>query len=233
MKKNIFSLQHDIAYKSDFAGNTPHGTQIKGMQKGDKVSLNWDWIKKVENSEHDYYFNFDCFVLYDDAKVSDVISPFDSLGMLVSPKLRKILESYKMPKGNFFEIKIRHKSTVYDYYWLHLNTSFYEIIDFCETVFVHKQSKVENGVYVTNCVKEYVFQNQKDLKMAQSDLFKDIDGLNRIDLKSCCFKEEFDIFLYGSIYFCSERLKNCFEKNEISGLRFEESWFDAKFKDIE
>ena len=140
-----------------------------------------------------------------------------SFGWIVDSKLKTILENHKLPKLHFYKIKVYHKDTILDYYWLHYiiddffkfidkDNSYGEVFEFkapLETV-VEKKFPIYSWDQVLKEEKKYKFNRTRIGKIVMKKDFP-----------------KYDVYETRSINFISiisESLKQVLEKENITGM---------------
>ncbi len=79
----------------------------------------------------------DYLILHKKAKLTDVLSfgMISAQGFLVSERFKEILEQLHLMPHKFYPAKIEYKGTLFNYCFLHLVSSSYDIIDFQKSKF--------------------------------------------------------------------------------------------------
>jgi len=140
-----------------------------------------------------------------------------SFGWIVDSKLKSILENHKLPKHHFYPIKVYHKNTVLDYYWLHyIVDDFYEFIDTNNSYGEVFEFKTPIEIVVKETFP--IFSWDQIIKEEKKHEF------NSTRIGKIVMKKDFpkyDLYETRSInYFTiiSEPLKQVFEKESITGM---------------
>jgi hypothetical protein len=153
------------------------------------------------------------------AKRTDVIREFFTpYGLLVSHKLKLILEKFKLPEHRFYPSTIVHKNKEYEYHWLQINTPLrWFPIDAKKSIvseeFDHNTFAYQPGVKPTKGVEPTYATNDVGLKseiwlykdQVPYDLFRDGD----LYIRSRCCTMPFVI---------SQELKAALIENKITGI---------------
>lgn len=84
--------------------------------------------------------NLDYFILHNRARFTDLLSEAvtGGGGLLVSPKLKSILEQFNLIPHHFYPAKVKHKDSFYPYFWIHLVGDLTEYLDYPNSRFVIK-----------------------------------------------------------------------------------------------
>lgn len=148
-------------------------------------------------------------------------------GFIVSKKVKSILEEFKLPQHIFYPLIYcrRISKGVYEdmvdmYFYCHfIHSSKEEWIEFSNSTFVHRYIKDDRKVNVNfDSVEDlmnksqFEFDTVIDYVTTQYDNLKfnsTYDGTDLFWLNECTF---------GRPFFISEKLKNCFEEEKITGL---------------
>jgi hypothetical protein len=136
-------------------------------------------------------------------------------GLLVSKKLKEILEKYVIQTPyRFYESRLMFQGQKYEYYIFHLTTMFYENLVFEKCTWqmspIQTSYGVQNYPYTINSLDEY-----------NEGVTKDRSKVNgRVYPKYGVFKNYVDLMAIFSIskFAISERLKNEIESAGITGL---------------
>lgn len=166
-------------------------------------------------------------ILQKGSAVTDFISSaIISTGYVCSDKARNIIEEHKIDMTNFYELSIKHKGTYYSNYQLmHCINNYVDKVDFNKSVF-HIQ-RMENNqkigkVQPIKNLEEYISLSKQP---RNNKIYDDWRYLVPITIR---FKDGFqpvhDIFLiWGITYktYISDQLKTAFEKNKVTGVKFD------------
>jgi hypothetical protein len=102
---------------------TPIKEEIGFKTKNYEKASDFIWRNKVltqEYNEKDFYL-----LMKVKAKKTDVIQDlFKPEGMLISNKLKLVLEKFKLPTHRFYPATIVHKNVEYEYHWFQINMPF-------------------------------------------------------------------------------------------------------------
>lgn len=164
-------------------------------------------------------------ILHERAKITDLLSAFIvgfSLKLLISSKLKNILEKYSNSKFQFFNAPIIYKNEYYENYWLmHTHTFSYNYIDFAKSNFVLRKRKTGGGTYLENIEIKTIDDFKKVLNYDLRS--KRIHFLcNNVILKSAISEDFFSLrhVSGGFKHFVSEKLKEEIEKQNCTGIEF-------------
>ncbi|RWW98775.1 imm11 family protein [Flavobacterium cerinum] len=191
----------------------------------------WDEPRFIEHTQFEK-IHFEPIIanaiLYPKAKITDLISVVSmgfTLKLLISGKLKSILENYRKTGLQFFKSDIIHKGNFISDYWI-LNA--YEIdmqfIDYKRSEIVSRKRKSEGGTFlVTEDINTFEEFNRKQNEIKDSDpgsmFIKKIHLIENID-------QDFFILLHveGAVkYVVSEKLKNEIEEAGCTGIEFQPS----------
>ena len=163
-------------------------------------------------------------VLYAKSKQTDLLAVvsigFSCGSMVISDKLKKILEQSNCFGLQFFPTHFIHKNKKNNDYWqTHIYDIPYDIIDFRNTDFLLKD-RDENNKPIQNYLEKMSkneFLDMKDsMKYPKMLFLKNISFKNEMNL-DYFFLRNFEGIGYGII---SEKLKNKIEKESITGIKF-------------
>lgn len=189
----------------------------------------WDEPKFIEHTQFEK-INFDPIVanaiLSSKAKITDLISAVPmgfTLKLLISSKLRSVLENYRKTGLQFFKSDIIHKRKIISDYWI-LNA--YEVdmqfVDYKKSEIVSIQSKPGGGTYLVvediNTFEEFN-KRQNEVK----DLYFGRTYIKKIHLIENV-NEDFFVLLHvegAAKYIVSEKLKNEIESAGCTGIEFQ------------
>ncbi len=201
-----------------------HYPQVKTVQHNCHVSDNPNFIdsfpfKKIEGNPI-----LSNAVLYSKSKQTDLIKTssigFSYGSLLISDKLKNILEQFNCFGVQFFPTYILHKDKKIDEYWqTHIYDIPYDIIDFKNTDLLLKdrdenRKPVQN--YLERVNKEEFLSMVETIKYPKMLYLKNVSFVEHMNLDYFFFRN----FEGASLGITSERLKNEIEKQEISGIEF-------------
>ena len=159
--------------------------------------------------------NFGVIKMRSKSKFSDIISAAVILGMglIVSKRVKLILESVKLVDHEFYPLKIQHKGSINeDYFWVHIISDLRNEIDYSRSTFFSGRSEgVRNLTF--NSFHDYIkYDKEQDEfgSLRATKLFFHKDWQNDLDL--FCISE-FDKNIY-----ISQTLLLLLRKNSITGF---------------
>lgn len=173
--------------------------------------------------------------LYDSSKLTDLVS-VSSIGfshvLLISGRLKIILEKYNNDDFQLFQSKVFHKNKEYADYWvLNMYKFNNESIDY-----ENSEIKLMSGIF--DELEIIKFQNYEEFDKKNTEV--EIKGypLNlAIDKVKICKNVEKDFFMIknasSGLYIVSEKLKKEIEDTQITGIEFqptEVTYKEWKFK---
>lgn len=202
-----------------------HYPQVKGVHHNCHVWNEPKFIDRIDFEKIDFEPITSNAILFDSSKTTDLIN-VPSIGftlkLLISGKLKNILEKYTNDKGLFFQAPIIYKNElVYDYFIVFPYKFEFDYIDFQNSTFVLKKSKTDGGTYQQNVNVstfedfKYILSNKKELGYVQF-------YIDRIKLKSN-INDEFFVLRHvqgGIKYIVSEKLKKEIEDAGCTGIEF-------------
>lgn len=163
-------------------------------------------------------------ILYSSSKVTDLIDANGSMGfnkkLLVSTKLKKVLETYRSSGMQFFKSPIIYKNELIDDYWI---LNMYEIdmnfIDFKNSNFVFRKRKQDGGSYLES-VPINSYEQFKMILSKKGELNYTQFFVEKIKLTSNITKDFFALLhVNGGVkYIVSEKLKKEIEDIGCIGI---------------
>ena len=219
---NYFRIRHTLSTK--FLGHYP---QIKEVKHHCSV---WDEPKFIERF-HLEKINLEPIVstpiLYAKSKKTDLIEHLGigfSYRLLVSGKLKNILEKYRKEGVQYFQCPIVHKGVEDKGYWImNVYETNEEYIDYKESEIVLRSRKPEGGTKLSAVIISSIDEfniGRAFHKKNNAFLF-----VERIALKEP-IKDDFFTLIYiegGIGYFVSEKLKQEIEEAGCTGIEFQPS----------
>lgn len=159
-------------------------------------------------------------VLHKNAKMTDVLSNFqtNSSGLMVSKRLKEILDNFKLMKHKYYPVKIKGHNEIY--YWLHLSDMQLSYnLDYNHSSFYQTKYNSIQDEIILSSFNEYIILKEKfgsSFGMRLKETRLNEDSLKKLDL----FKF---IPFSGVDLFISENLKSALEENQILGLKFKKA----------
>lgn len=154
------------------------------------------------------------------AKLTDVISTalISSAGLIVSEKLKIILEGSKLQKSVFIKLKLNHRSIILEnYYRLFVeNEDRLKRVDFERSSFKIKRASKDLGEALIASEGEFY----EKLASVQKESIANLIVPSRLITKAF----DCDLFTnpFGTSLIISEKLKNKLEDEKITGIKIEE-----------
>ncbi len=112
--------------------------QADGMKSGYNIKKN-DSVWNVPNLKMpNFNPDLDYFILEKKATLTDIISVgfISASGFLVTDKVKKILDAFKLPLHKYFSAKVMYQREIHpNYYWLHFLDDNSKDIDFLKSEF--------------------------------------------------------------------------------------------------
>ncbi|PQJ15340.1 imm11 family protein [Aureicoccus marinus] len=137
-----------------------------------------------------------------------------TFGIIIDKKLKEIIEQHKLPPHHFYPIKVYHKKTQLQYYWLHwIVNDFWDIIDY-ENTLVKRYSIINPA----NFDIEPLVSKQN----LEAFLKKEEIGFE-FGYEKLVFRPDFDYDIYetqGADWnnLISEKLKDAMEEQGMTGF---------------
>lgn len=191
-----------------------------------------EFIGNVYNERIDFEPYLLDIELFANSKVNDLImdgGPISSK-LVMSNKLKNILEGYRKTGIQFFNINIVKKNENYNDYWL-LNIYEFnsEFIDFANCIIIYERKtkdyeityQTEKVILGINSLEEF----ENHIKRTKEKL--EITIIEKLALKEDIINEDFFALRYvsgGTGYYVSEKLKNEIESAGCIGIEFQPSY---------
>lgn len=217
---NYYRIRHTLSPK--VLGNYP---QVKEIVHNCHVDSEPKFIQHFRLKEIDFEPVVSNPILYSKSKKTDLIEHLGigfSHRLLMSKRLKYILESFKATGVQFFKCSIFHKDTEDKNYWIMnaFNTN-QEVIDFKNSEISVKVRKIEGGTKLESLnissqshfdeMSEFYKKSNSFLKISKVALRKNIN-MNFFILRG----------IEGGLgYYVSEKMKNEIEESECSGIEFQ------------
>ena len=200
----------------------------------------WELLPTYDEEAYDsiYYFNYkeirykpkgkpncDGFLLDWKSKVTDILSVVPVRGVFISEKLKDILSEHQLPsKHVFWEVGLyRSREKLSGFYWLMVEEIGVFDILFDKSTFYKKGSDTTTA----NTIRIHSFQEyeQKEFELEnRDDDFVNQGTYYSVGIESLVLDkrwENYDLFYVDfngmNQYFISERLKEIFKENGITG----------------
>ncbi len=168
-------------------------------------------------------------VLYKSSKVTDLISSSTvglSHSLLISNRLKKLLEGNKLYGIQFFSVKVHHKEKEYSYWILHPYDFYYKQMDFEKSFIGYYQ-----GLTPKNLLKRIIPKNDLEFENEIKAYDKNCASANydakNLQIGVLEFKESYSVDFFcirltlgGVGFFVSEKLKNEIENAGCTGMVF-------------
>lgn len=194
----------------------------------------WEVPKFVGNIHHEK-IDFEPYLLdielFANSKVNDFImqgGPVSSM-LVLSGKLKIILESFRKTGMQFFNINILKKNEIFNDYWLLNQYEFnQEFIDFKKSNIIYEKKDVDfNITFSTKNIKINVNDiDEFNVYLEKAKQKIEIITIEKLKLKENYINEDFFALRYvtgGVGYYVSEKLKKVIEEAESKGIEFQPS----------
>ncbi|WP_133162599.1 imm11 family protein [Flavipsychrobacter stenotrophus] len=157
--------------------------------------------------------DLDSFILSSKALLTDILSTsLINRGLIVSNRVKEILEKCLLPEHAFFPIGLYYKNErIENYFWFHLISDFVDNIDFEKSTFYLKDYNIDEAITINSEVELRKIMKTKSITAnIKSD---------NVVLKN---KINFDLFKIGTFdinIYISDKLKNVFNEQQITGIQ--------------
>src|SRR5690349_8230730 len=136
---NYFILQPSTRKKDNF-GVYP---QVQRMTaRYDYKSENSIYnLNRYKNSFPEFTPNLNAFLVQKNTQLTDLLSvSVISGGLLLTKKMKLVLESHNLPSHKFYEAHVDFKGKDHQYYWLHIVCDLLDDIDYIKSNFIIYQN---------------------------------------------------------------------------------------------
>lgn len=168
--------------------------------------------------------NLDYFLVEKKAIMTDFISCvgiINASGFIISERSKLILERIKLMPLSFYPIRLLHKKTYYNYFWMHFEKDYLEDIDFNRSKFVLKKMPLWELPDWDYQAQEISPKSSIELK----NIWKD-NNVKQICVEELFLKEthnmQLNLFalscINNGITLISEYLKQILEAEKINGI---------------
>lgn len=163
--------------------------------------------------------------LFSNSKINDLIMDGGPVAtkLVMSSKLKSILERFRKTDIQFFSINVLRKNEVYNNYWiLNMYGCNEEYIDYENSKVILRKKKKEGGTHL-------ILIDVKDICNFEIEIDKAQVNLESLYIENLALKnveEDFFMFRYvegGVGYFVSEKLKKEIEEAGCTGIEFQPS----------
>lgn len=167
------------------------------------------------------------FELEEKAKLTDVVKP-DNIslnGFLINEKVKRIFEQCRLPEHRYFEASLLdQEGNVHPYYWLHLISNAYQMVDFSQSVF--RKSDFPLKMRSTKNDPIYPIKDLDNFLDTKNSLF-DKDEYIVLDVLKIRNCQSFDMLYFGNLWInakiISERMAELLKKEKITGIDITEN----------
>jgi hypothetical protein len=206
------------------------GSEIGSVYPQATMQKDYDWdssnsVEKLSRKAYlgfpDFVPNLDYFEMTKKSILTDLISQA-ALGlnfMLVSPKLKEILDVHNIVSHKFYKTRVKYKEVFYDYFIMQIHCDLTNFIDWPACIFkvtstirIIEEVKINSKLEWHEKFNEVITKNSTYLLEPFEIVLK--KNFNReLDLFSITTSELFDTNIY-----ISENFKTSLQKNKITGF---------------
>ena len=187
--------------------------------------LFWEEPRFIGNINHEK-IDFEPFLadleLFSSSKLNDLIIDSGPVTkkLIVSNKLKSILEKFRKSGMQFFNVKVFHKNNVFNNFWiLNMYQTDMNFIDFGNSVFFETENvfKYKNEIKINSFEEFIMFKNDIENKGFPHGFI-----IDRIKLKENTTSDFFCLqYVEGGVkYIVSEKLKKEIEDCGCTGIEF-------------
>jgi hypothetical protein len=198
------------------------------------ISTQWDnphFIQSYVNKKAPDDVLLPTPILHKSSKLTDLLSASTvglSLNLLISDKLKKIIEEYLLFGIQFFSVLVNYKEKEFVYWILHPYDFYFEKLDLNNSTIGYYDDltfkNIEQKLVLNNSIDLKKEVEKYDVKMASNGYNVKFLGIERIVFEESKKMDFFSIrCVSGGIgFFISEELRNRIEKENCSGIVFTE-----------
>lgn len=185
------------------------------------------YIGKIRNEKIDFIPHLLDIELFENSKIADLIESGGQVStkLILSDKLKSIIEKHRKTGMQFFNINILHKKNIYNNYWvLNMYEFNLEFIDFKKCIIIYR--KKDDDFEVTFSAKNIQI-SVNDIKEFNVFIEKAKEKLETITIEKLVLKNVNENFfmlkhINGGIgYYVSEYLKQEIEDAGCTGIEFQ------------
>ena len=199
--------------------------QCKGVPEG--YTFTWydepNSMTKLTNEEFPKEKPDLVFELHEKAILTDVISPdnISARGMLINEKTKELLNNFKLLEHRIYPATLFANRQMHKYYWVHFYKDNFSGLDFKNSNFieVNLMKRKIKSVDV-NSLEDYNFFRKNKEKKSNSIVAEKL-------ILNDSFKN-LDVFLFPLVHdylIISKKIYECFQDNQISGVKYKEATF--------
>lgn len=162
------------------------------------------------------------FELEDAAKLTDILKEDNIIakGFLVNEKVKKIFDQCLLPEHRYYDATVMdQKGNIIPYYWIHLISNDYQMVDFQQSVFrkgrfsIKKMLTPNDPIYPITDVDDYV---KKRTSLIESD------GGHIVIEHLKVHSQGFDMLHFSELSatsaFISEKMAKLLKKEKVTGI---------------
>lgn len=162
------------------------------------------------------------------AKTTDLLSTYSPyFGIIVSEKLKKLLQTFRLPPHKFYPVNVINKNEIIPYYWFNFYDNASKYIDYKNSIIEIYHKFNFKTLSIMN------IESEENLREINSHL-----GFERnIKLRKISFNKDFpdyDIFMNNVLGFgnnlISKNLLKTLQEDNITGLLFSEPNYEIIFE---
>lgn len=221
---SFYSIQNSLNRK--VLGSYP---QVKNIHYNCDVWDEPNFIEHIHNRKIDFKPIIANAILKPKSIHTDLISTLSAIGfsgkLLVSEKLKKILEKNRKTGLQFFRSPlIQHNNFIMDYWILNMFEFNNEYIDTSKSVIIHNKKSNDyktSFITVKNKVSYDNFQLFEDDYTEKWTNNEELILIEKLNLNTDNILENFFQLKYGTKYVVSEKLKKEIEDEGCTGIEFQ------------
>jgi hypothetical protein len=168
--------------------------------------------------------NLNYFLVERKAIMTDFISCkgiINATGFTISERARLIFEHIKLMPYSLYPIRLLHKNTFYNYYWMHLEKDFIEYIDFEKSEFSTKRMPFTEILHWDYQTAKITPHSARELTRIRRENYGKEICIDRLFLNKN-FDDQLNLFCFSSVNYgvvlISDSLKRILELERISGI---------------
>lgn len=161
------------------------------------------------------------FGLIEKAKLTDVVhaSNISAVGFLINEKVKKILDQCLLPEHRYYDASLLDREgNILPYYWLHLISNDYQMVDFAKSVFRKTPRVVKNFLIKDDPI--YSVKNFEEYEKVHfgSSLEDDNVILDILKIRNTMNYDMLHFRQFNSLVYISEKLATLLKKGKVTGI---------------
>jgi len=176
----------------------------------------FSWDNYPKDTLPNYEPNLDYLIMDNKSNLTDVLTPFNRSGFIVSDRFKNLMEnsSLSLPKHKYFTVKLKKNNKFIEgYSYLHFG------YDYRDYFLINKTEYALFEIYPPVVVKDLSFSSKEELEKAKNEIDK---KEHYIGIKKYILDKsgQYDIVKTGVYFYASQKFKDIFEASGLIGFKF-------------